>query len=411
MNQELLELLVRDPAAIGRAAGFRLLRDQPHNAWLRRMLLSREDVTILAHRGSYKTTCLSLALALLMCVEPRKSLMLLRKTDGDIAEVIRQVEGLLRSEALRTVTAGIYGQPVRLTRATAMELTASCYLSPRGAAQLHGQGIGSSLTGRHADIIFTDDIVNLSDRLSAAERRKTAIYYQELQNIRNPGGRLVNTGTPWHPEDAISLMPNVLRADCYSTGLLTEAGIQKLRQAMTPALFAANYELKHIAEADALFPEPPRMTEADDSLLYDGIAHLDAAYGGGDCTALTLARRRGDEIVLLGKLWPRHVDTVLDEITALCSKYRCAPLCCEVNGDRGYVARALRERGLPVRTYAERMNKFMKISTHLRRWWPALAFHPATDPAYLAQIAAYGPDAEHDDAPDSAASVVRAVSG
>ncbi len=53
----------------------------------------------------------------------------------------------------------------------------------------------------------------------------------------------------------------------------------------------------------------------------------------------------------------------------------------------------------------------MEICTHLRRWWPALAFHPATDPAYLAQIAAYGPDAEHDDAPDSAASVVRAVSG
>ena len=407
MDRETFELLTRRPAEAGRAAGFTLLRDEPHNRWLRRMILSREDTTLLAHRGSYKTTCLSLALAILMCLEPGKTLMLLRKTDADVAEVIRQVRGLLLSPVMQAATERLWGQPVRIRQVSQSELTTSCCATPRGAAQLRGQGIGGSLTGRHADILFTDDIVNLSDRLSPADRRYTLTVYEELQNIRNPGGRLVNTGTPWHPEDAVSRMPNVLRADCYSTGLLTDGEIARLRASMAPSLFAANYELRHIAGEDALFPDPPNMTAADDRLLYGGIAHLDAGYGGGDGTALTLGARGGGGFVLLGRRWSRHVDTALEEITELCGRFRCAPLYCETNGDRGYVARALRERGLAVRPYAERMNKFLKISAHLRPHWRDIRFHPGTDPAYLREIAAYSPFAAHDDAPDSAASLMR----
>ena len=410
MDTSWLPLFTGNPAALGRAAGFTLLRDRPHNDWLRRMILSREDLTILAHRGSYKTTCLSLALAVLMCLEPARTLMLLRKTDADIGEVIRQVRGILSSPALASATAALWGQPVRILRATRSELTASCYTSPRGAVQLHGQGIGGSLTGRHADIIFTDDIVNLSDRLSPAERRHTISVYQELQNIRNPGGRLVNTGTPWHPEDAVSLMPNVLRADCYTTGLLSPSAISGLRQSMSPSLFSANYELRHIPEADALFPDPPRMAPDDPALLSGGIAHLDAAYGGSDFTALTLGRKDGETVFLLGRLWEGHVDRHLDEIVRLCLAYGCSPVHCEVNGDKGYLARALRARGLPVRPYAERMHKFLKISTFLRAAFPSLRFLPATDPAYLRQIASFTEHAAHDDAPDSAACLVRALS-
>lgn len=61
-----------------------------------------------------------------------------------------------------------------------------------------GIGIGGSLTGKHADIVITDDIVNLRDRMSAAERERTIAVYRELQNIKNRGGRIINTGTPWH---------------------------------------------------------------------------------------------------------------------------------------------------------------------------------------------------------------------
>ena len=44
---------------------------------------------------------------------------------------------------------------------------------------------------------------------------------------------------------------------------------------MSDSLFAANYELKHIADADAMFKEP-RFTD-DEELIYGGIGHIDAA--------------------------------------------------------------------------------------------------------------------------------------
>lgn len=50
--------------------------------------------------------------------------------------------------------------------------------------------------------------------------------YNELQNIRTHGGRIINTGTPWHKEDAISEMPNVERYDCYSTGIMSRELIE-----------------------------------------------------------------------------------------------------------------------------------------------------------------------------------------
>ena len=372
------------------------------------MIAGRDDWTLLAHRGSYKTTCLSLAMAALMCLRPEKSILFLRKTDRDVEEVVRQVRQILLSAPMQALTARLYGgAPVSLTRSTAAELSCDCRFTPKGAVQLRGQGIGGSLTGKHADLIFTDDIVNLEDRLSEAERLHTRQVWQELQNIRNPGGRIVSTGTPWHPEDAVSLMPNPEKWDWKRTALLTPEAADRLRERMEPSLFAANYELRHIPAVGTLFPKPPAFTD-DASLLRDGIAHLDASYGGGDGTALTLGRKTGDGWVLYGRLWHSHVDTVLEEILAECSRLQCAPLYLEVNGDKGYLAREIRRRGLPVHPYTERMNKHIKIASYLRSAWPEIRILRQTDPEWLAQIQGYSANAAHDDAPDSAASLIRA---
>ena len=53
------------------------------------------------------------------------------------------------------------------------------------------------------------------------------------------------------------------------------------------------------------------------------------------------------------------------------------------------------------------MNKHLKISTFLRKWWGNVVFLEGTDKSYIAQILSYTQDAEHDDAPDSAACVAR----
>ena len=408
MREAALRLLMLQPIRMAHLCGLDRLRDELHGPWLREMICGQEDMTLLAHRGSYKTTCLAFAMAAMLLIYPRRNILFLRKTDEDVTEVIRQVKMILRTDAMRRLSHLIYGAPVELCKTDMFTVQLSCYAALRGAVQLQGLGTHGSLTGRHADVVITDDIVNLQDRISAAERQRIRGVYQELHNILNPGGKFLNTGTPWHPEDAISLMPNIRRCDCYHSGLLSEGELLRLRRAMTPSLFAANYELKHIAADNALFGHCPP-ADGDPALLRDGMAHVDAAYGGEDFTALTCGRIVGDQLVLFGRLWRAHVDKVMDEIIAACDHLMCSPILCETNGDKGYVARELRTRGALVKPYAEQMNKHVKIATLLRKWWPRVIFVQGTDRAYIDQILDYSPEAAHDDAPDSAACLIRAL--
>lgn len=163
-----------------------------------------------------------------------------------------------------------------------------------------------------------------------------------------------------------------------------------------------------VAAEGSLFQEVPSFTQ-DASLLRDGIAHIDAAYGGEDYTALTCGKRDGDAIYLYGRLWRAHVDTVLDAALNECSRLMCAPVWCETNGDKGYLAKEIRNRGTSPHAYPEAQNKYLKISTYLRKWWSHVVFLEGTDPAYVAQIMDYTEEAEHDDAPDSAACVCRTL--
>lgn len=239
-KQEILELLWNEPYRIGHWVGFKDLTAL-HNEWLRSFLYAGNDQTLLAHRGSYKTTDLSLFLAIHTVIKPNENVMFFRKTDDDVTEVVNQTQKILHSGAVQHIVMGLYDTGLELIKENNSEIHTNLCTSTRGVSQVVGLGIGTSITGKHADIVVTDDIVNLKDRISKAERERTKIQYMELQNICNRGGRFINTGTPWHKEDAISIMPNVKKYDCYSTGLITREKLEGLRQGMSDSLFAANY--------------------------------------------------------------------------------------------------------------------------------------------------------------------------
>ncbi|MBR2662458.1 MAG: hypothetical protein IKE25_01950, partial [Clostridia bacterium] len=169
-----------------------------------------------------------------------------------------------------------------------------------------------------------------------------------------------------------------------------------------------NYELKHIASSEVIFETAPRFTD-DPSLLRDGVAHVDAAYGGGDYTAFTCGRRdRDNEIIYLyGKIWHQPVDKVIGYIIDEARRLMCEPIKCETNGDKGFLAEEFRKRDVYATGYTEKQNKFVKICTYLKKWWPRIIFLEGTDPEYIDQILDYTVHAEHDDAPDSAACICR----
>lgn len=402
---EAIRLLRDEPVKIGWAVGFKDLTVKLHNPWMREMICARSDKTLQAHRGSYKTTCVSIALACLVVLLPNKKIMFMRKTDSDVKEVIRQVQNILMSPYMQALCEVIHRRPLMLTTASAVEVNTNLTTDAKGTVQLYGHGISGSLTGKHFDIIFTDDIVNVQDRISKAERDHTKIIYQELQNIKNRGGRIFNTGTPWHKEDCFCLMPEAERFDCYQTGLIPAATLRSIRDSMAASLFAANYELRHIASDDVIFFDP--VTGADLALAEQGICHIDAAYGGEDYTAFTVCHKKDGKYYIFGKLWRKHVDDCISDIIRYRQTLNAGVIYCEDNGDKGYLARDLRQKGERCVVYHESMNKFVKITSYLKAEWKHVVFVTGTDQEYINQICDYTETAEHDDAPDSLASIVR----
>ena len=403
-RQQAVDFLLAYPYRFGHSVGFTRLTEL-HNVWLKEMIRGNEDKTLQAHRGSYKTTCVSIALALIVILLPNCKTLFMRKTDNDIKEVISQVKKILQSQQMRYFVQCIYGCDLRLTTATANEISTNLSTDIRGTSQLVGLGMGGSLTGKHFDRIFTDDIVNVQDRISKAERDRTKLIYQELRNIINRGGRIFNTGTPWHKFDCFSIMPKAVKYDCYVTGLISDDELANIRDSMSASLFAANYELRHVAAEDVIFTNP--QTDADPAMVEQGEAHIDAAYGGEDFTAYTLINKRDGLYYVFGKLWGKHIDDCLDEIQRIQARYNAGRIFCEDNGDKGYLAKELRRRGERAFVYHENQNKYIKITSYLKAEWRNVRFVSGTDKEYINQICDYNENAEHDDAPDSLASSIR----
>ena len=342
-----------------------------------------------------------------MVLWPEKSIGFFRKTDPDAKIVVNLVAKILQTDVFKVMVSVIWEHELKLTEESANNITTSLFNSMTGGSQLEGQGTQGSLTGKHYDYIFTDDIVTMLDRISRAERERIKLFYQELQNIKNRGGFIRNTGTPWHKDDAFQLMPPARKYDCYSTGLISKEELTLIRSKMMSALFAANYELRHIASDDVIFTTP-QFTNQTES-LFDGQCHIDARYSGKDKTAFTILKKHSNgRYTGLGKIWDRHVDECKGQIIDLIKRFRAGTLHLERNADKGYLGRDFERFNLPVDIYNENMNKYVKITTYLKADWSMIDWlEDETDKEYIDMITDYNEQASFDDAPDSAASLLR----
>ena len=401
---DIVNALRENPTAFASRLGFPLLTNL-HRDWCREMVFGKSDHTLQAHRGSYKTTTVSVALWLLILLRPNSQMAFFRKTDTDVKEILEQVKKMLRTDVTQYLSEGLWGLSCHITTDNMLEVSTSLSSDARGGAQLTGMGIGGSLTGKHYDLIFTDDIVNLKDRGSRAERERTKDAYREIKNLVNRGGKIFNTGTPWHPQDAFELMPEPEKWAWDQTGLMTQEQYDEIAKVTTPSLLAANYQLRHIPSDDVIFTDPK--TGAGHEKVYNGICHVDAAYGGEDYTAFTAMRYEDGTYYVYGRLWRKHVSDVAGQIKADHTRLMLGRLHIETNADKGYVARDFKAIGIPVVPYNEVMNKTIKIETYLKQAWPSIVFVNGTDQEYINQICDWTAEAEHDDAADSAACCAR----
>lgn len=407
-RNDAVQFLKNKPYKFGHMLGFTKLTTL-HNDWIRQMLCGKDDMSLAASRNTYKTTCDSIALALIIILLPKVRTMFMRKTDDDVKEIIKQTAKILKDPHTQYFVQCIYGVTLKLTVESVFEISTNLVSDAKGTSQLVGIGMGSSLTGKHFDRIFTDDIINIKDRISKAEREHTKLIYQELQNLKNRGGRIINTLTIWHKDDASTLMPNMVKFDCWHPqvrSIITDEVIEEKKASMTPSLFACNYELKIIADENLLFDERP--IGASVSYVQGAMSHIDCAYGGEDFTAFTAMAYHDGHFYIYGKCWQKHIEKCYTEIQQDYSRLLLDKCLLENNSDKGFAAKELKRKyGMRTATYHEGMNKHLKISAYLKAIWKYVIFVEGTDDEYISQILDYNEDADHDDCADSASCLAR----
>ena len=87
----------------------------------------------------------------------------MRKTDNDIAEIIKRVGSILQTDIWQAMAHDLYKQEIKLKTFTQSIIDTSLNITNKGTPQLLGIGVNGSLTGKHFEIIFTDDINNIKD--------------------------------------------------------------------------------------------------------------------------------------------------------------------------------------------------------------------------------------------------------
>ena len=141
--------LLQHPEEIGHEIGFKDLTAL-HGEWIREMVFGEEDYTLQAHRGSFKSSCLAVAISLILILDPKQNIIFLRKTDNDVSEMMGMVSKILRSKILQALVKMIYGQDLEVINESMNHLSTNLWTSPMGAPQLLGLGIRASITGKHA---------------------------------------------------------------------------------------------------------------------------------------------------------------------------------------------------------------------------------------------------------------------
>lgn len=62
--------------------------------------------------------------------------------------------------------------------------------------------VGADVTGKHFNVIITDDVVDDKNTRKKEQRDKVEKYIQNLEPLLDPGGVMLILGTHWHPDDA-----------------------------------------------------------------------------------------------------------------------------------------------------------------------------------------------------------------
>lgn len=406
LNQEMIDYIYKNPFILGQMLGYKDLTED-HNNWIIDLWLNDKDQTLQAHRNSYKTSAILVTGTIwYLLFFPETTIAIIRKSETGASAILQEITKHYLSETIRYIYKEWFDVEFILKDYNQTKLNIPTRKNITKEFNIEIFGKGTNITGSHFKKIMIDDIITEKDRYSKAERESTKNYIRELKNIKTIDGIIIATGTPWHPDDAFTILPPAKKFPIGSIKIkgFTEDKIKELQQGMTPSLYTANYLLKHIADENRLFSEI-KYKKWNDSL--PSYAMIDPAYKGTNTTALSLLQLQNDDIIVKGYVWRNSITDKISQIQELLKINRCLECWYEINKDEGAGSREL-QKGFPMITdLREHENKIFKISFYLKKYFDKIYFDEDIQNEYIEQINYYEEGQEPDDAPDSLSSLIR----
>ena len=402
--------ILNEPHLLGIYLGYNDL-SEIHSEWIKKCWTNKSTYVLQAHRNSYKTTAVLIVGTIwYLLFNPEDTILICRKEYEGAASILKAILKHYESDKMHLLykELGFKDYVIKEAKKDSITLPFKREITKEG--NIESMGLGGAGTGRHYNKIMCDDVVTLKDRVSEAEREKTKEFIRELHNIKTTNGTITVTGTPWHRDDAYSILPI---ADKYPLGSITINGfneeiVNDIKSRTTPSLYAINYQLKHISDENKIFTDAKYKHWKNDNNYIVG--HIDAAYSGTHYTAFTLLQKEDGMIIIKGWIWRESIVDLYHRITNILLNNNCGTVYMEDNADKGLGREELIKHYPNVIGYHEKENKHNKIIIHLKTNWKDVCFDYNCQEDYINQILDYEEGEEPDDAPDSLASLLRQIS-
>lgn len=394
-----------------------------HGKWIRKFITYQKFDMLQGHRGSWKTTCGIVGMVLLFLCFPNMRLLIVRKT-GDLAsDILKTIQRHFESnDVLRLYMFSRWDITDARTKTWSSERTTFAFkktITPQGS--ITAVGVGASITGAHFDYIWSDDIVTIEDRYSAAERRWTIAYYLELDNLIDPLGQQRLSGTPWHEQDVFSIIPaEYFNDSVFPVGSVPMpedelAEIMARKSRLPYAEWCCNYELRHVADNDTI----GAFETVDNWECQYCVAFIDPSFSDKtdtDATAVSIIGVHKGLLVFTGMKFPKSISDAMTRKAILDFLARFTPIETVIESQLAdtsiFFIDAFKadEAHYPLKNHwtvkRQFRNKHERIAATVIANKPNMRLLNGTQQDYSLAVSRYYKNAPHDDEIDSLAGAI-----
>lgn len=264
------------------------------------------------------------------------------------------------------------------------------------------------LRGRHPNLIIFEDPITPDD-VSAAERKRVEAVYEEAYKLTP---NIVIIGQPVHKKDLYQKLRVLIPTFEMIHGDIPELDddLEAQRAAgVSEASIQASYFL-NIIDSDTL---PFNNIEIVNYGARENVAFIDPAREGKDYTAISVAGRDFDNLVVTGYAFRKSWYDCLEEFKKIFTSQKVNRVMIETNGIGEMAVNQMRMLGIPAVGRNTTTNKHSRIM-NLGAYVESIKLHKVSgmsaellraNDIFIDQVKSYEYNVEHDDAPDSMAGV------